>query len=194
MTTPDAVIQTHSGQALCTLNPDPATIRFDDIAVALSRKTRFNGHVPFYSVAQHCVLGSQLLPSPFKLAFLLHEVSEVYLPDVPGPLKPFVEVRVSETVSYTWKALEQIHTIEVLNALGLQSLEPLIHSPEVKRMDAAMLMAEANALHPEPLIEQWKAITVEPADVGVALDPELLWAPEQAELRFRAAFERYTKP
>lgn len=131
-----------------------------EIAHALAHKFRFSGHTEKpYSVAEHCVRGTNLLPPAFAGAFLLHELSEVYLPDIPAPVKPHLEVLVSGgTIS--WENLEREHTHVMLQALGLASLEPLIYSPEVKRMDLAMLAAEKRDLvGPEP--EPW-GLTVEP--------------------------------
>jgi hypothetical protein len=61
------------------------------IASALSKLCRFNGHcVEFYSVAQHCVLVSQImqdldLGNPVE--GLLHDGTEAYLADIPSPWK-----------------------------------------------------------------------------------------------------------
>jgi len=85
-------IQTYSGRALHLFDPSPDEITLEDIAHALSLKVRFTGHCAWhYSVAQHCVLGAGLLEGTHgpdvALAFLLHELGEVYLPDVASPLK-----------------------------------------------------------------------------------------------------------
>lgn len=119
----------------------------NELAHALAGKNRFTCQTrQRYSVAQHCVIGSHLLPSAFAGAFLLHELSEVYLPDIAGPLKPFVRVQLSEGGLVSWEELERQHTTTILKALGLSSLEPLVYSPEVKRVDLEMLAAEKRDL------------------------------------------------
>ena len=156
-----------------------------EIAHALAGKFRFSGLTEKrYSVAEHCVRGAELMPPAFAGAFLLHELSEVYLPDIPSPLKPYVFVESEASPAITWADLERQHTRVILEALGLSSLEPLIYSPEVRRMDLAMLAAEKRDLvGPEP--EPW-GLTVEPT--AHTITP---WSPEVAQGSFLATFTRY---
>lgn len=135
-----------------------------EIAHALACKARFTGHTREpYSVAEHCVRGADLLPLSYAGAFLLHELSEVYLPDIPSPIKPSLTVEV-EDGKISWSELEARHLATMLEALGLASLEPLIYSPEVRGMDLAMLLAEKRDLMgPEP--EPW-GIDAQPAATG----------------------------
>lgn len=177
-------IQTRSGKKLT-----PRALEVDqvgdiyEIAHALAHEFRFSRQtlIP-YSVAEHCVRGSRLLPAAFAGAFLLHELSEVYLPDVPAPLKPYVFVESEASPAITWADLERQHTAVILKALGLSSLEPLIYSPEVRRVDLAMLAAEKRDLmSPEP--EPW-GLTVEPANTGT-ITP---WSPAVAAVRFGERF------
>lgn len=64
-----------------------------DIAWSLAKICRFNGHCfSFYSVAQHCIVGSEVVEretgdEDLALAFLLHDASEAYLGDLIRPLK-----------------------------------------------------------------------------------------------------------
>lgn len=169
-------IQSFTGKRVDLLNMKPEQVCIEDIAHALANKGRYTGHAKFfYSVGQHTILGAAALPSAFKLAFLLHELSEVYLPDIAGPLKPFVYVQFDAlddtTRCITWEQLEREHTSVMLRALGLSSLEPLIYSPEVRTMDLRMLMTEKTGIHgPEP--EPWGDLAERfPALPGVFIDP-----------------------
>lgn len=153
-----------------------------EIAHSLAYNFRFTRQTSRpYSVAEHCVRGAQLLPHAFAGAFLLHELSEVYLPDIPAPLKPWLRVDVAEGRDISWAELEREHTRVMLDALGLLSLEPLIYSPEVRAMDLAMLAAEKRDL-----------VGVEPMPWGLDVEPAKgkisPWAPEVAERNFINSF------
>lgn len=81
-------ILTRSGLQINLLRPDPACIHLEDIAHALGNLCRFTGHTrQFYSVAQHSVHVSHLVPPEHALAALLHDATEAYLGDVSSPLK-----------------------------------------------------------------------------------------------------------
>ncbi len=150
----------------------------EEIAHALAGKYRFTGQTQArYSVAEHCVRGADLLPYAYAGAFLLHELSEVYLPDLAAPLKPFVLVN-KGGIPMNWDDLEREHTRIILESLGLSSIESLINSPEVRRMDLAMLAAEKRDLcGPEP--EDWK-LPYPPATIET-ITP---WSSNAAEAAF----------
>jgi uncharacterized protein len=81
-------IQTFTGRRFYQLDPKPDDISILDIAHALSNQCRFSGHLTeFYSVAEHCIHVSELLPEWLKFAGLLHDASEAYLIDMPSPIK-----------------------------------------------------------------------------------------------------------
>ncbi len=130
----------------------------ETIAHALCQKVRFNGHTryPIYTVGQHCIDGSRLIVPEYALAFLLHELSEVFLPDIPRPLKPFVRVRKSaaDPRLFTWEELERDHTRVVLDALRLSELYGLINSSRVRDADLRMLATEQRDLMCAPP-ESW---------------------------------------
>jgi uncharacterized protein len=89
---PHGSITTFSGVRFWPLLPNPADIRIEDIAHALSNQCRFGGHArEFYSVAEHCVRVSQNCRPEDALWGLLHDASEAYLSDVPSPMKELPE-------------------------------------------------------------------------------------------------------
>lgn len=85
----DAWIQTYTGKKFYPLAPRVEDICIEDIAHALAMKCRFCGHCrEFYSVAQHSLHVSLLVPGKDAFAALMHDAAEAYLPDVCRPIKP----------------------------------------------------------------------------------------------------------
>jgi uncharacterized protein len=80
-------IVTHSGRKFYFEWPEEFDYVAEDIGFALGNLCRFAGHGGWYSVAQHCLFVSSLVDPKDKLRALLHDASEAYLVDVPGPLK-----------------------------------------------------------------------------------------------------------
>lgn len=69
-------------------DPKGHAFDIDCIAHALSNICRYTGHIrKFYSVAEHCVLVSRLVPAKYALEGLMHDASEAYVSDMASPLK-----------------------------------------------------------------------------------------------------------
>lgn len=83
-------IETANGIKFHFLNPKADEIDIKDIAYALANQCRFNGHVPFFSVAEHSVAVAARLPVRLQLAGLLHDAAEAYLSDIPSPIKQWL--------------------------------------------------------------------------------------------------------
>lgn len=83
-------IETSIGRKFHLLAADPGFV-IAEIAHALSNACRYGGHCEqFYSVAEHSVLVSEIaerlkLCDPFEA--LMHDASEAYIVDIPGPWK-----------------------------------------------------------------------------------------------------------
>ena len=86
-------ITTYTGVHFELMDPQPESVRIEDIAHALSLICRGNGHVKtFWSVGQHCICcakeaAARNLPDRLVLACLLHDASECYMSDIPRPFK-----------------------------------------------------------------------------------------------------------
>ncbi len=94
-------IQTFTGREFNYLDPMPHMIYIDDIGWSLSQQPRFAGHAGCgyrrhwfhwfrnytYSIAQHSVHVSYLVPEWLALDALLHNAAEAYTLDMPTPLK-----------------------------------------------------------------------------------------------------------
>lgn len=81
-------ITTVSGRFFDLLRPEEYEFDIEEIGYALSNLCRYTGHVNgFYSVAEHSVLVSRLVPEKLALTGLLHDASEAFMGDVSSPLK-----------------------------------------------------------------------------------------------------------
>ena len=132
-----AWIQTYSGGVFHILDPQQEEILITDIGHALGMLCRFTGHVRrFYSVAEHSVLGSKLVPQKDALWFLLHDASEAYLNDINRPLKHFTGVGPS------YLPVESVVMKAICKKFRLLEEEPA----SIKKIDNAMLFAEKEQL------------------------------------------------
>lgn len=143
-------IRTFSGKRFDFAAPTPDMVDYWDVARAISRTNRFNGHchgvVP-YNVAQHCVLASYLVhavevncyndPSSAQLAMqaLCHDAPEAYTGDMCAPLK-----RLPELAPY--REVDKRVTLAVHAALGVPA--ELHHN--IKVVDVRMLGTEMDSL------------------------------------------------
>lgn len=123
-------IKTYSGLHFNYANPTVDSIHIVDICQALSNECRFAGHLEqFYSVAQHSVLVSQLVPKEFALEALLHDAHEAYCKDIPSPLKKLIP---------DYRGIENNIDFVIRNKFNL----PAEQSPCVKKADLIMLATE----------------------------------------------------
>lgn len=142
---PRAFIQTAGGKSFDLLKPGTWMIEIEDIAHALSHVCRFAGHTrAFYSVAQHSVMVSCLVPKEHALAGLLHDAAEAYIGDLTSPLKGLLPA---------FREIEDNIQTCITKRFGLQGL------PEsVKQADLVMLATERRDLlidqaEPWPMLE-----------------------------------------
>lgn len=121
------------------LEPDPAAIKPTVIAHALAHLCRFTGHtiVP-YSVAEHCVMVSRLLPPALALQGLLHDASEAFIGDISRPLKNVLE----EVAPGVVQGIEDHIHVAIAERFGTQ----FPHDPLVKNADNVALATELRDL------------------------------------------------
>ena len=126
-------METYTGRYINPLDPNKNDICIRDIAHHLSYSCRFNGACSkFYSIAQHSILVSILVPNEYALEALLHDAAEAYTSDIVRPLK--------------WR-LPEIVVVENLIANKIGKKFGLAHNYKdlitIKRADDIALSAEA---------------------------------------------------
>lgn len=164
-----ATILTRSGLYFDFLDPRPEQIAIEDIAHALAHTCRFGGHSQrFYSVAQHCVLVSRIVPPEHAFAGLMHDAAEAYVGDIPSPLKQLLP---------DFKAVEARVEAAVATRFGLS----LPWSDEVKRADLVALSTEQRDVRKNA--DPWGLDAYPP--LATRISP---CSPEMARETFLAAF------
>lgn len=113
-------------------------VLLNDIAFALANIRRFNGHsLQPYSVAQHSVYVSHLVPVQHAMTALMHDATEAYIGDMASPVK-WGQKSFSELEQYIWDAA-------IAPKFGLPSELP----DAVKKADLQMLVFELATIIPD---------------------------------------------
>jgi len=112
-------IQTYSGRRFWVLAPHADDVDIRDIAHHLSLICRFTGACKYhYSVAQHSLLVSELVPDDCRLWALLHDAAEAYLSDVARPVRRQLGIdhieapilyAIAEKFELDWPMPEEVH-------------------------------------------------------------------------------------
>ncbi len=167
-------IQTYSGGVFNGLDPNYAEVDIFDIAHALSLACRWTGHVRFhYSVAQHSVLVSEIVPRHDALWGLLHDASEAYIADMARPIKV---------------GMPQYYEIEkrIMDAIADRFHLPRTIPKIVKWADDVLLCSEARD-RLAPCIREWGFAATMPKERVKTIRWWPIW---YAEYRF---LKRYTE-
>lgn len=158
-------METYTGAQYYPADPRVEDVRLLDIAHHLSMECRFCGACHrFYSVAEHCVHVSRVVPKDYALVGLLHDAPEAYIKDIHRPLKVSLG---------NYKDLERLNWAVIAERFRLPAKIPA----EVHYADNAVLMAERAQLM-APTGRAWN-IPVTPADITVQA-----WSPELAKREF----------
>ena len=174
---PGPYLQTVSGRRVNPFDPDPDQLDPGDIANALANVCRFGGHCrPFYSVAQHSVIVSELVEArggdaEDAFAALMHDATEAYLGDMPHPIKH------RSPLGAAFKAAEEHLEHAIRDRFGIRP-----DVPEIKRADRALLATERRAFSGESW--HWPELDgVEPLELELEA-----WPPDHAARAFAERF------
>jgi hypothetical protein len=134
-------IQTFSGRQFWPLEPAPEDVHIVDIAHALSNICRYTGHTrEFYSVADHSIRVSKIVPAEDALWGLLHDASEAYICDVARPVKHF------PAFGELYRQIEDRLMAAICQKFGL----PLEQPASIKTADNILLHTERRDLMARP--------------------------------------------
>lgn len=128
--------QTLTGRRFYVFDPHPDDISIEDIAGSSAKICRFGGHsTVYYSVAQHCVVGSHIVEELTQnlllaLGFLLHDSGEPYVGDMTRPLKLMPEMEAYREAEHN---INQV----LAKKFGVDLTHPII-----KEVDDRMLATE----------------------------------------------------
>jgi hypothetical protein len=156
-------IQTISGEMIPLASPEPHHIRLPEIALALSRIPRFNGHtLQPWSVAQHSLLVLHLMPDTAtpteRLAALLHDAHEAYIGDITSPVAAAIR---GQRDACPIDGLKTLFNVAIAGALAFDPA--LFHHPAIKRADAYALAIEHKILMATPA-KPWPDLLPPPDD------------------------------
>lgn len=148
-------MQTYSGRRFYPLEPRAEDVELADVAHGLAMTCRYGGQCKsFYSVAEHCVLVSELVEMHARNAghhedevrhlarlALMHDSAEAYIGDMIRPLKHQAEMA-------EFRRAEVAIEVEIAEAFKLQ------WTPEayeiIKRIDDRILIDEISQLMADP--------------------------------------------
>jgi 5'-deoxynucleotidase YfbR-like HD superfamily hydrolase len=165
-------ILTKSGQYFDFLHPERYSIEITDIAHALANTCRFAGQCKqFYSVAQHSVYVSRIVPEEDAFAGLMHDCAEAFIGDVSRPLKRMLP---------DYRVIEKRIEAALFAGLGLPAKLP----DSVKLADRQMLFSEQAKLLP-PHDDEWAVLE------GIGPAPGIIVTPLWPDEAYAAFMERY---
>ena len=173
-------------------NPQEEDIKWDMIAQALSRISRFNGlngDIGGYSVAQHCVLGADALMEEqgdtyLAAHFLLHDAHEAFIGDISRPLENCLGPVFSKQVNILKTSWDE----KVYSAASLVPPSAFNRNHLVKEMDDRMLAYECHCFFPNQVKKVTKMTNMVPPKIKGVFKP---WGQATSEIAFLDRLEKY---
>jgi uncharacterized protein len=153
-------IMLQSGSIFDLKEPETSEINIEDIAHGLAHTCRFAGQCKaFYSVAEHSVLVSKVVPEA-GLAALLHDAAEAFVGDMTRPLKQLLP---------EFAKIEKKIERAIFQRFEIEWPPP----SSIKAADYSVMAAEQVTLMPPGTNEWLSAANISPANVVIRyLDPK----------------------
>lgn len=157
-------ITTYTGKKFSFIDPQPEDICIKDIAHHLGNLCRFVGaSSTFYSVAQHSLLVSKLVPRKEAYNGLMHDAGEAYYGDLSKPFKIAMEQIIGSGWNKIIKHIDEVITVK----FGVKE------SDEVKKADKIILAIEKrdlmhNSVFPIDLPEPLTTVMIFPLNPTIA--------------------------
>lgn len=180
----DVRLQVGYGHMIDPVDPNPDDIYIEDIILGLSNQCRFAGGLKeHYSVAEHSLRCSMIVPPEHAGAALLHDASEYVYVDIPRPIKNWL-------FGESYRAAEDRLMTVIADKFGF---EWPMH-PEVKRADNILLSTEHRDLQyplpPELEEEYWEPWNREAPLPDVIVPMTTKQVMESFMIRYHVLFER----
>ena len=177
----DLYIELSDGSKWYPGRPDNQ-VSISALAHALSNLCRFTGHGKrFYSVAEHSVKVSLLVPN---VTALLHDAHEALVNDIAKPIKVFL--------AGSYEELEHEAERQIADQYGLS----YPHGPEIKEADILMCLIESFDLLPSKGRDWGYYEELRPKAMELYVErPELRvegWPPSVAKDRFLQRYNQLT--
>lgn len=168
-------LQTYTGRVFYPADPRADEVCIEDIAHALSLLCRFGGHCErFYSVAEHSVLCSYMVPPEAAFDALMHDATEAYLVDLPSPVKHSLP---------EYKSMEEVLWCVILERFPQLAV---VTPRSVRQADRDILFSERDQnLKPNPI--PWNL-----EDPGTRINL-YFWSPSEAETKFLERFHHLSR-
>lgn len=136
-----SVMTVASGHIINPMNLKDEDIHLRDIAFSLGKTCRYNGHCGgFYSVAEHCIVMSNMVPDECSMWALMHDASEAYCGDLILPIKQILP---------EFKEVEDRIHDAIVRKFDLDITEEIHH--KVKVADQFIALVEIQHLFPKNL-------------------------------------------
>lgn len=151
------------------------------IARSLSRQCRYLGHlrsgIEHYSVAQHCVLVSCIVPEKLALCGLLHDAEEAWTGDIISPMKKSLDI-----IAPDWRKIV-LEPIERAIAQKFKIKHP--HPAVIKHADLLIRGTEIRSVVDPDYMSRF------PNDVAAPFYDDMDIVPMSSSQAYEAFMDRY---